>query len=162
MNLRPGKPVVTVEKEMLVVSIGRIARRCRRIMHVTQEEVSEVLGLTCEYYARIERSQSMPGIRAFCKMVSLFGISADVLLGFRAMPGAYDGPPRDRIPGDLATSNRWDAASTEQWKKLLRRLRRSRSSTLQMLDWVLSEVERTIQLHEDGNSPRGGDDTAKA
>ena len=62
-------------------TLGAAARDARKALGLTQQQVSERLGVNVEFYGRIERGQAWPSVRVFARMVSVLGISGDTLLG---------------------------------------------------------------------------------
>lgn len=48
---------------------------------MTQEDAAEHIGVTVEFYARIERGNALPGMETFVCMAIAFQVGADVLLG---------------------------------------------------------------------------------
>jgi transcriptional regulator with XRE-family HTH domain len=65
----------------LAQKIGSVARAARKARGLTQEDAAERLGLTAEFYARIERGYSLPSTVSFAQMVTALDVSADVLIG---------------------------------------------------------------------------------
>jgi transcriptional regulator with XRE-family HTH domain len=66
--------------ENLRLTLGNAAREARRALGLTQEKVAERLGVSVEFYGRVERGVAWPSIEVFARMVSVLGVSADVLL----------------------------------------------------------------------------------
>ena len=67
--------------ERLKKRIGNAARRARVSLGYTQEDAAEEIGVTVEYYARIERGTSLPSLRKFLRIAFAFGLSTDQMLG---------------------------------------------------------------------------------
>ena len=61
--------------------MGSRARRVRLARGFIQEEVAERVGVSAEFYARIERGHALPSVRTFCRLVAILDVSADSLLG---------------------------------------------------------------------------------
>jgi transcriptional regulator with XRE-family HTH domain len=70
--LRSGKP--------LVREIGATCRRGRESLGLTQQEASERIGVSAEYYARIERGVSVPSTWTMFRIVQVFGVDFDKLI----------------------------------------------------------------------------------
>jgi transcriptional regulator with XRE-family HTH domain len=70
--LRSGKP--------LVREIGAACRRGRESLGLTQQEASERIGVSAEYYARIERGVSVPSTWTMFRIVQVFGVDFDKLI----------------------------------------------------------------------------------
>ncbi len=131
-----------MDKE-LAESIGAASREARKALELTQEDAAERIGVSAEFYARIERGNALPSVPTFARIVMALGVSADTLLGFkeeeddddRAVPGwGKPEPPSD--PPEI--------------RRLMRRLRRASPGTLRLVSLLLKELERTSP---NGNGP---------
>lgn len=67
------------EKEELL-DIGRRIQLYRKRKGMTQEELSEQIGIGKNHLSNIENGKKEMGISTFCRIVSVLGISADELL----------------------------------------------------------------------------------
>jgi transcriptional regulator with XRE-family HTH domain len=70
--------------------LGKAARDARKALGLTQEQIAEPLGVSTEFYGRIERGAASPSIGMFARMVPILGVSADTLLGadIKRSPGS--------------------------------------------------------------------------
>src|SRR5690606_41652781 len=68
--------------------IGMIARKARLALDVTQEDVATQIGISTEYYSRIERGYALPSITTLIHMALPLGLSTDSLLGLRSDHGS--------------------------------------------------------------------------
>lgn len=64
------------------LSIGENIKRLRKERDITQEEFSEVLGVSCQSVSRWENNLCYPDIELLPVIAAFFGISTDKLLGF--------------------------------------------------------------------------------
>ena len=71
-----------VNRKMLAAMIGEGCRVARRELRLTQETVSERVGLVTEVYGRLERGHMMPSVPTLVKVSRVLGVSPGVLLGF--------------------------------------------------------------------------------
>jgi transcriptional regulator with XRE-family HTH domain len=71
-ELRSGK--------RLVREIGAACRRGRDSLGLTQQEASERIGVSAEYYARIERGVSVPSTVTMFHIAHVFGVDLDKLI----------------------------------------------------------------------------------
>lgn len=113
--------------------IGRAARDARRALQLTQEDAAERINVSVEFYARIERGNSLPSIGTFARMVSALGVSADVLLG-----------SRPTIVQPVAGSLTWSTTPPSdgpELRRLMRRLRKARPATLRLVNMLVKEIE---------------------
>ncbi len=118
----------------LAKSIGHVAREARKALQLTQEDAAERINVSVEFYARIERGNSLPSILTFARIVSALGVSADSLLG-RQPIAVQAGPFRSPwVPAPPADS--------PEIRRLVRRLRKARPSTLRLVNLLVKELER--------------------
>ena len=92
-KLRWARKAFNQDRE-LAQTIGNVARAARKARGLTQEDAAERLGLTTEFYARIERGYSLPSTASLAQMVTALDVSADVLIGKRPLTAAALGRPR--------------------------------------------------------------------
>lgn len=122
-----------MDKE-LAKSIGAAAREARRSLELTQEDAAERVGVSAEFYARIERGNALPSVPTFARISSALGVSADTLLGLRRSPDASDPEPT------------WASASppsdSPEIRRLMRRLRKATPATLRLVTMLIKELER--------------------
>jgi transcriptional regulator with XRE-family HTH domain len=125
-----------MDKE-LAKSIGAAAREARKSLELTQEDAAEKIGVSAEFYARIERGNALPSVPTFARIAAALGVSADTLLGLR--------PPdvSERVSDDQPA---WAAASppsdSPEIRRLLRRLRKASPATLRLVTMLVKELER--------------------
>lgn len=125
-----------MDKE-LAKSIGAAAREARKSLGLTQEDAAERIGVSAEFYARIERGNALPSVPTFARISAALGVSADTLLGLRGSDIAerdFDGQPT------------WASASppsdSPEIRRLVRRLRRASPATLRLVTMLVKELER--------------------
>ena len=114
--------------------IGRAARDARRALQLTQEDAAERINVSVEFYARIERGNSLPSIGTFARMVSALGVSADVLLGSR--PTIVQ-----PVAGSSMTWSTTPPTDGPELRRLMRRLRKARPATLRLVNMLVKEIE---------------------
>ncbi|MEM9487743.1 MAG: helix-turn-helix transcriptional regulator [Myxococcota bacterium] len=116
----------------LAQSIGTAARAARRAMRLTQEDAAERIGVSAEFYARIERGNALPSIPTMARICSSLGVSADALIGRVEM-----------IPLG-GSQSRWappQASDSPEVRRLTRRLRRASPATLRLVTLLVKELE---------------------
>ena len=64
----------------LAKSIGRAARAARDALGITQEVAADRVQLSVEFYARIERGNSMPSVPTLARLATVLKVSADIML----------------------------------------------------------------------------------
>lgn len=111
----------------LAKRIGQNTRAARQAQGLTQADAAERVGVSSEFYGRLERGTSMPSVPTLVRLAEGLATTPDVLLGFAAAPAAAKKatPPRggrDRV--------------------LDRRLRRASPAALQLVRLLLGELEK--------------------
>jgi transcriptional regulator with XRE-family HTH domain len=92
-KLRSARKAFNRDRD-LAQTIGKVARAARKARRLTLEDAAERLGLTAEFYARIERGYSLPSTASLAQMVTALDVSADVLIGKRPLTAHALGRPR--------------------------------------------------------------------
>jgi transcriptional regulator with XRE-family HTH domain len=122
--------------KQLAESIGAAAREARKALELTQEDAAERIGVSAEFYARIERGNALPSVPTFARIAAALGVSADTLLGFRPIEQGEAQPP---VPS-------WGKASSPsespEIRRLLRRLRKASPATLRLVTLLVKELEQ--------------------
>jgi transcriptional regulator with XRE-family HTH domain len=123
--------------QKLARTIGARVRRIRESLGITQDEASERIGITVEYYARIERGKSLPSLLTFAQIAVALDVSADALIGrIDTKDRPAEAPPAWFAPPDQEES--------PQLRRLHRRLRRGPPELVAAVDAVLKQLERFI------------------
>jgi len=66
--------------KILAENIGRGARHARIKHGLTQEQTAELLDISTEFYARMERGHALPSVNTLARMSERLDVHADVLL----------------------------------------------------------------------------------
>ncbi|HWN66494.1 MAG TPA: helix-turn-helix transcriptional regulator [Haliangium sp.] len=121
----PAAPFADAFSERLAAGIGRRARLARRARRMPRADVAARLGVTTEFYARIERGQALPSVTTLARLVGALDLELDAIIE-RAAGGELPGvePPRDPLPV----------------RRVLRRLRRARPSTHRLVIELLDAL----------------------
>jgi transcriptional regulator with XRE-family HTH domain len=69
----------TFSKE-LAETVGANTREARKALGLTQQQVADALGVTINFYARIERGKTLPSVSTLLTMTQVLHLSADRLL----------------------------------------------------------------------------------
>jgi len=114
--------------------IGKAARERRIALGMTQEDAAEKIGVTVEFYSRIERGKANPSLSNFMRMAIAFRVGLDHLAGFHEEGAATEiiemltiPPPSDDRPAV---------------KRLERRLRSADDQLIDSLSEVLTVLEK--------------------
>lgn len=129
--------------KQLAKSIGAAAREARKTLQLTQEDAAERINVSVEFYARIERGTSLPSIGTFARMVPALGVSADALLG--RLAAAVQPAQASALGVAWAPSPPSDGPEV---RRLIRRLRKARSSTLRLVAMMVKELEDAAASNE--------------
>ncbi|WP_233104103.1 helix-turn-helix transcriptional regulator [Haliangium ochraceum] len=116
-------------------SIGSAARQARTALGLTQEDAAERLDVSVEFYARIERGNSLPSVPTLARIAAVLGVSADALLG--------------RAPFAPGASATWmqvaPPADTPEVRRVVRMLRRASPGSVRLVSMLLKEIDRRLQ-----------------
>ena len=63
------------------VRLGELARRRRRELKLTQENVAERMDVSVSFYGHIERGTRVLSVETLCRLCRVLGVSADYLIG---------------------------------------------------------------------------------
>ena len=124
-----------MDKE-LSKSIGAAAREARKALELTQEDAAERIGVSAEFYARIERGNALPSVPTFARISGALGVSADTLLGVR-ITSTIEAPPSRTSPPP--------PSDTPEIRRLIRRLRKASPATLRLVTMLVKELDRLDQ-----------------
>ena len=113
-------------------TIGTTTRAARKELHLTQEAAAERIGLSSEFFARIERGHAFPSVPTVSRMMEVLGVSADDLLGLTVpvnKPVARINHPADDPP---------------EIRRLVRRLKHASPATIRVITLLVKELEYLI------------------
>ena len=121
-----------MDKE-LAKSIGAAARAARKALELTQEDAAERIGVSAEFYARIERGNALPSVPTFARMSASLGVSADALLGLRTLPANTEQP---------SWTTPAPPTDSPEIRRLIRRLRKASPATLKLVTTLVRELDK--------------------
>lgn len=117
-------------KNDLAKGLGRAARKARQQLARTQQEIADDLGVSVEFYSRLERGVTMPSLVTFVRLLDILEVSADALLERVAAIHARESAARYRTPASVErlrrTAERLDAGDQRLLLRMARALRRRR------------------------------------
>jgi transcriptional regulator with XRE-family HTH domain len=133
-------------------SIGRAARQARRARRLTQEDVADRVGVSTQFYGRIERGYALPSVTTLRRMLDVLDLRADDLLGVAGIEATSDDDAPVQAQAQTETEN-------PHLRRLMRYLRRASPVTLHVVTVLLDEIEKAEAiLHGDRASARAGRD----
>jgi transcriptional regulator with XRE-family HTH domain len=114
-----GLPFPDAFSERLAAGIGRRARLARRARRMKQADVAARLGVTTEFYARIERGGALPSVTTLARLVDVLDLELNPIIE-RAAGGALPGavPPSDP-PAVRRVLRRLRRATPSAWRLVL-------------------------------------------
>ncbi len=113
--------------------IGTAARKARNSLGLTQEDAAEKIGVTVEFYSRIERGTALPSLTTFLRMALTFAMSTDALFGLN---DEQDAP---RVIKEYAAQEPDDPP---ELKRIIRRLRKATDKVLHFVNTLINELEK--------------------
>jgi transcriptional regulator with XRE-family HTH domain len=125
----------------LMRSIGRAARQARRARKLTQEDVADRVGVSTQFYGRIERGNALPSVTTLRRMLEVLDLRADALLGVSMSEATSS--------DDDATQAQHEA-DNPHLRRLMRYLRRASPVTLQVVKVLLDEIEKADAILRGG------------
>ncbi|HWN70692.1 MAG TPA: helix-turn-helix domain-containing protein, partial [Haliangium sp.] len=152
-------------------SIGRAARQARRVRKLTQEDVAERVGVSTQFYGRIERGNALPSVTTLRRMLEVLDLRADELLGALDLDDA--GPDESNHAQDAdqdADLQLAQVPESPRLRRVMRYLRRASAATLRVVELLLDQMDeagalRRAQGNADPGSPEDEpepDDDVKA
>ncbi len=116
----------------LAKTIGEAARAAREAKGWSQADAAEAVGISLEFYGRIERGGTLPATPTLRSIAAALGASADALLGLA---------PTGKVGHVPAAPTSKVAEGSPELRRLLRRLRRAPPKTLRLLSAVAAAIE---------------------
>jgi transcriptional regulator with XRE-family HTH domain len=117
-----------METTDLAEKIGAAARTARKARGWSQADAAEAIGISSEFYARIERGQTMPSTPTLVAMGHALDVSLDTLTG--------------RVRGrEPAARPRAGVQESPEVRRLLRRLRQAKPKTIRLLNLIVAALE---------------------
>jgi transcriptional regulator with XRE-family HTH domain len=136
------------QTQELARTIGKQIAKARRALDLTQDEASERIGITVEYYARLERGQSLPSLFTFVQISLALEVSTESLISL----GEITARPVAVAPPWFSTPQ---TDENKQLRRLFRRLRRVPPEVVAAVDAVVKQLERFIGKQR-RKKPRNG------
>lgn len=125
----------------LAASIGVSARQARLARELTQADIAERIGLSPEFYARIERGHALPSVPTLVRIGAALDLGMDELMGRidRAPADVRAGGPEKNANGHWTNS---PISNTPDVRRLVRRLKNASPATLRMVALLVKELGR--------------------
>ena len=114
----------------LAKRIGSVARAARRARSLTQQDAAESIGVSAEFYGRIERGRTLPSVPTLVRIAEALDVPTDALVGRLG-------------PTDVTLRVEPNPSSTisPELRNFVRRLRRLPPRTLRLLSSLVSMLE---------------------
>jgi transcriptional regulator with XRE-family HTH domain len=114
----------------LAATMGHAARQARQARQLTQEQVAAQLGVSSEFYSRLERGLAHPSLETLLRMADVLGVNVDTLLGLDARPAA--------VPAAFSLVSADDPPAV---RRLAVDLQAAHPSTVRLMRAILAELE---------------------
>jgi transcriptional regulator with XRE-family HTH domain len=122
--------MIAIDEKALARQVGKCMRRARRSRKWKQAQVARAIGVSREFYGRIERGAGLPSLETFVDLLKLFELTPSAVLGDIPSPAAW----ADEDPPIL--------------RRIVRRLRRAPASVLVFVRELLDELDRRRQRRD--------------
>ena len=122
----PMHLVITPDDKQFFKDLGSRLAQLRKDQGLSQQAIADALGIAQQTYAHYEVGRLRMPMSLLPKLIELFGVGADELIGLRSAPG-----------------KRGPAPQLQQKIELLSRLPKAKQKfVLEMLDGVLNQAGR--------------------
>ena len=88
-SLMSKKIHTTEDTTILRTTIGPRIKKARLAMRLTQGAAATRVGISAEFFARLERGHALPSVTTIKKIADTLGVTVDYLFG---MDGVFDSP----------------------------------------------------------------------
>lgn len=141
-------------------SIGQAARQARRARKLTQEDVADRVGVSTQFYGRIERGYALPSVTTLRRMLEVLDLRADELLGDLVVgdDGGDGAEAGSRGEDDEAQLSR--DMDSPRLRRLMRFLRRASPETLHVVEVLLDQMDRAGALRRGQGNGSDAPDTS--
>ena len=122
--------MIAIDEKVLAAHVGKCLKQARRSRKWKQAQVANAIGISVQFYGRIERGEGLPSMTTFVDLLNLFELSPSAVLG---------GTPEPTVsaPGDPPVLRR-----------IVRRLRRAPASVLAFVREFLDELDTGRQRRD--------------
>ena len=143
--MRPTRSVGAAMDNELPQHLGAEVRRARVAMRLTQADAAERVGVSVEFYARMERGGTLPSVPTLQRLARVLAVSADVLLGL--------GGHNEKRPATAPTAApvRDDEADAVR-RRIIRKLQAADRETLRFVSRLVAGLE-ALRAHRARLSP---------
>lgn len=88
------QPHADPDTAALRATVGPRLKLARKALGLTQEDAAELIGISSEFYARMERGNALPSVETLRKLANALRVSVDYLLGADGPVPIIDTVPR--------------------------------------------------------------------
>ena len=110
--------------------LGKALYAARVALDLTQEDAAERIGISSQFYGRIERGHSLPSVPTLARMVRVLGVSANALTGRPSGVGRAGRGKRLLLP----------QAERPELRRVVRQLRKASPETIGVVTSVVDEL----------------------
>ena len=125
-------------ESQLAKKIGQVARADRVSLGLTQAEAAERIGISNEFYARIERGKTMPSVPTLSKMADALTITVDAMFGRVGLSKAALEPKKLASGASRAKADQ----DTPELRRAIRRLRNAHPKTVHLVALLTAALDK--------------------
>lgn len=115
--------MIAIDEKALAQHVGKHMRQARRSRKWKQAQVAGAIGVSVQFYGRIERGAGLPSLGTFVDLLNLFELTPSTVLG---------GTPEHKA---------WTGEDPPVLRRIVRRLRRAPASVLALVRELLDELD---------------------
>jgi transcriptional regulator with XRE-family HTH domain len=117
------RQMIAIDEKALAQHVGKCMRQARRSRKWKQAQVARAVGISVQFYGRMERGAGLPSMETFVDLLTLFGSSPSAVLGGTPAPTA------------------WTVGDPPVLRRIGRRLRRAPARVLALVRELLDEID---------------------
>jgi transcriptional regulator with XRE-family HTH domain len=121
------RQMIAIDEKALAQHVGKCMRQARRSRKWKQAQVADAIGISTQFYGRIERGAGLPSMETFVDLLTLFELTPSAVLGGTSAPTASA------------------AGDPPVLRRIARRLRRVPASVRALVRELLDELDRRRQ-----------------
>lgn len=135
-------------ESQLAKKIGQAARVVRVSLGLTQAEAAERIGISNEFYARIERGKTLPSVPTLSRMADSLGITVDALFGRSGASKITLEPKRPSTGTAKATADN----DSPELRRVIRRLRNAEPKTVHLIALLAAALDKGASYRRSARS----------
>ena len=94
------KIYTTEDTEQLRATLSQRIKSARKVLGITQAVTAKRIGISAEFFARVERGHAMPGLTTLVKIANELGVTVDFLFGADSAEKKAPPPMQQAAPAE--------------------------------------------------------------